>query len=203
MSLAGFGGMNAVWIAAGLLIAFGLVLIARAVLRKFQKRRAWAMINAEREDNKSRFLRIAESFATLARQLKANSALLEPVHARGDFPQASLAGQVVWTCDFPEFIDSAWQTIRRNGLTSVMLPQQLHEVEELYTDFDILRVSLAKVQQDIEAANRHARAGFSDAGAQWLTDEIGLLQAIRSGHEKLGADMRHFHQQHTDFVPSV
>jgi hypothetical protein len=202
MSLAGFTGKYAAWIAAGLLIAFGLLVIGRWVYRKYRKRRAWGMIKAEREDNKSRFMRGAESFATVAGQLQTNRAILEPLRGRSDVARESLAGHVVWNCDFPEFSDSAWQTIRRSGLTALMQPHELHEVEELYADLDILRASMAKLHREVEAGSRHTRAG-SEFGSKWLADEIERMQAIGIAHERLGADMRHFNQAHTDFIPSV
>jgi hypothetical protein len=202
MSLPGFAGTYTAWLVAGLLIAFGLLVASRWVYRKFRKRRAWAMIKAEREDNKSRFVRSAESFTTVARQLQTNRTLLEPLRNRVDIPQESLAGHV-WNCDFPVFSDTAWQTLRRGGLTALMQPHELHEVEELYADLDILRASMATLHREIEAGSRHSRVGSAESGSQWLADEIELMQAIRIAHEKFGADIRHFHQQHTDFIPSV
>jgi hypothetical protein len=200
MSLAAFGSG---WVVAGTLLTVGLLIAIGWVYRKYRKRRAWAMIRAEREDNKSRFVRSAESFAAIAQQLQTNSAAIEPLRTRIDIRQESLGGLVVWNCDFPEFNDTAWQTIRRSGLTTLMQPHELREVEELYADFDVLRASMAKVQREIEAGSRHARIGSSESGSEWLDDEIELMQAIRSAHEKLGADLRHFNQLHTDFVLSV
>jgi hypothetical protein len=202
MSPAGFGSYAA-WIVGGLLIAGGLAVAFRLVYRKYRKRQAWAMIKAEREDNKSRFTRTADSFATVSQQLVTNSAVLEPLRTRIDIPRESLAGHVAWNCDLPVFSDTAWQTIRRSGLTTLMQPHELREVEELYADLDVLQASMANLHREIDAGSHHARVESSESGSQWLADEIELMQAIRIAHEKFGADIRHFHQQHTDFVPSV
>jgi hypothetical protein len=200
MSPAGF---DSAWIVAGTLLTVGFLVAIRWVYRKYRKRRAWAMINAEREDNKSRFRRSAESFATIAQQLQTNWAAIESLRTRINIPQESLAGVVVWNCDFPEFNDTAWQSIRRTGLNRVFQPHQAREVEELYTDFCILQASMAEVRREIDAGNHHARAGSAETAPQWIADEMELMQAIRIAHDKLGADMRHFTHLHTDFVPSV
>ena len=200
MSLAGF---DSAWIVAGTLLTVGLLIAIRWVYRKYRKRGAWAMIKAEREDNKSRFIRSAESFATIAQQLQTNWAAIDPLRTRINIPQESLAGLIVWNCDFPEFNDTAWQTIRRTGLNTLFQPHEAREVEELYTDFCILQASMAKVRREIDAGSRHARVGSAETGPQWIADEMELMQAIRIAHDKLGADMRHFTHLHTDFVPSV
>jgi hypothetical protein len=200
MSLAGF---DSVWIVAGTILTAGLLVAIRWVYRKYRKRQAWAIINAEREDNKTRFKRCAKSFATIAQQLQTNWATIEALRTRVDIPQESLAGLVVWDCDFPDFNDTAWQTVRRTGLDRLMKPHEAREVEELYTDFGPLKASIAKLRQEIDAESRHARVGSADIAPRWIADELALMQAVRTAHEKLGADMRYFHQQHTDFVPSV
>jgi hypothetical protein len=200
MSLAGF---DSAWIVAGTLLTVGLLVAIRWIYRKFRKRRAWAMIKAEREDNKSRFRRSAESFATIAQQLQTNRAAIEPLQTRINIAPESLAGLVVWNCDFPEFNDTAWQTVRKTGLNRLFQPHEAREVEELYTDFCVLRPSIAKLRREIDAESRHARVGSAETAPQWIADEMELLQAVRIAHDKLGAEMRHFTHLHTDFVPSV
>jgi hypothetical protein len=200
MSLAGF---DSAWIVAGTLLTVGLLVAIRWVYRKYRKRRAWAMIKAEREDNKSRFIRSAESFATIAQQLQTNWGAIEALRTRINIPQESLAGLVVWNCDFPDFNDTAWQTVRRTGLNTLLQPHESREVEELYTDFCILQASMAQVRREIDAGSRHARVGSAETAPQWIADEMELMQAVRIAHDKLGAAMRHFTHQHTDFVPSV
>ena len=198
-----FAGFDSRWIVAGTILTVVLLVAIRWIYRKYRKRQAWAMIKAEREDNKSRFKRSAESFATIAQQLQTNRAAIEALRTRINIPQESLAGLVVWNCDLPEFNDTAWQTIRRTGLNRLFQPHEAREVEELYTDFCILQASMAKVRGEIEAESRHARVGSAETAPQWIADEMELVQAVRIAHDKLGADMRHFTHLHTDFVPSV
>jgi hypothetical protein len=201
MSLAGF---DSAWIVAGATLTVGLLVVAiRWVYRKYRKRQAWAMIKAEREDNKSRFMRSAESFATIAQQLQTNWAAIESLRTRINIPQDSLAGLVVWDCDFPEFNDTAWQTVRRTGLSRLFQPHEAREVEELYTDFCTVQASMARLRREIDAESRHARIVSAETAPQWIADEMELMQAVRIAHDKLRADMRHFTHLHTDFVPSV
>ena len=198
-----FARVDSAWIVAGMLLAIGFLFAGRWVYRKFRRRGAWALINAEREANRGHFRRSAESFATIARQLQANSAVLEPLRAGTQVLQARVTGLVAWNCDFPEFTDTAWQTVRRSGSIALFQPEQLREVEELYRDFDTLRASMASVRREIDAGRLHASAQSDEARPQRIADEIRLLQAVRVAHDKLGADMRHFTELHTDFVPSV
>ncbi len=198
-----FAGIDTAWIVAGTILTVVLLVAIRWVYRKFRKRQLWAMITAEREDNKNRYKRGAESFAAIAQQLQTNWAAIEALRNRSNIPQETVAGLVVWDCDFPDFVDTAWQTVRRTGLGRLMQPHEAREVEELYTDFGPLQASMAKVRQEVDAESRHARVGSAEIAPQWVVDELALLQKVRTAHEKLGTDMRHFHHQHTDFVPSV
>jgi hypothetical protein len=200
MSLAGFDGVR---IVVGSTFTVGLLVAIRWVYRKYRKRQAWAMIKAEREDNKRRFARGAESFTTITQQLQTNFAAIEALRTRLHIRQESLAGLVVWNCDLPEFNDTAWQTIRRTGLSRLIQPHEAREVEELYTDFCILQASMANLRREIDAESRHTRVGSAETAPQWIADEMKLMFAVQVAHDKLGADMRHFSQLHTDFVPSV
>ncbi len=198
-----FAGLDSAWIIAGAVLAVVFLLAIRWVYRKLRKRRMWAMITAEREDNKSRFKRSAESFATIAQHLQTNLSAVEALRTGTRSAQERPAGFVAWDCDFPDFNDAAWQTVKKTGLDRLMKPHEAREVEELYVDFAPLQASMAKIRLEIEAGSRHPRVGSAEATPQWIADELALIQAVRTAHEKLGADMRHFHLQHTDFVPSV
>ena len=172
----------------------------RWVHHKVRVRQAWALINGEREGNKRVFARAAETFGTQGRQWRARLGALESPQAHGAGDESG-PGQITWAVEAPAYAISQWQAVQRGGSTALMLPDQVREVEELYTDLDWLNASRTALVTAVDAARRYAEAHPSRAHAQPAAEEIALARAVWMAHCRLGADMLRFHELHTDFLP--
>jgi hypothetical protein len=188
------------WIIGGILVALLSIVALRWVNHRLQMRQAWAMISREREDNKRLFARAAEEFGAQGRQWRANLAALESLQTAGAESATSTPGQTGWTVEAPAYVDSQWQAVRDRGLTALMLSHQLSEIEELYTDLKWLDASRAALVAAVEAARGYAGAHSQRTEAP-VSGEMALARAVWTAHCRLGADMRRFHELHTDFLP--